>query len=781
VVQKLGILQLARKHSVFLFSGSVVFLFCGSLCAQTIAEKKESIAQKEAARGEELLREVNGGLKALRDELARLYEKSHQLQREGAQEEAYQQLLAEIQKKRKEREELEDEWRRSVVEEAKSGEEGYALWDQEETTLSQLVMEYGAMDFVYVVPPEMASFKLNLHSNIPVPRESWGEVLEIILAHNGIGVKKLNSYARQLYILKQDPSVVTHIAAKEEDLAVIPARSRLFYLLSPPVEQVKTLFQFFERFSDTKQTFVYQIGSKIALVTLKEEVEKLLAIYNAVWGGKRGRIARIIPVTKMNVKEMEKILTTFFGEALEKGRSPFVKVENEGLSLFALNQGGGLVLIGSEEAVDRAEEIVRETEEQLQDPSEMTLFLYTCRHSDPVELSAVLEKVYESLFMAVPPDKRDNVDISYAYKGGQPRPPDGYQTTPPLVVSPPPFNPPTLSQVEMDRNVSDHFIPDPKSGTILMVVRRDVLEKIKELLRRLDIPKRMVQIEVLLFEKQLNSQSSMGMNLLKLGTSRNGVNFEGENVSSGRGVFQYLFYHARTPHFPKVDLAFNFLMSQEDIQLNAAPSVVTVNQTPATIAIQDEISINNGAAPIDTNKGIAFEKSFTRAQYGIIIVVTPTVHLSDTMKDFEEGKGSITLQTNITFDTPKANPNDRPEVNRRHIENEVRVSDGETVIIGGLRKKNLQDSEDRIPLIGEIPFFGKFFGSTKLIDRNTEMFFFITPRIILDPKEQLERIKKEELKKRPGEIPEMLARLVDAREREKKKFFRKSYQMIFGL
>ncbi len=758
---------------------SLSFALFATLHAQTIAEKKGELEQKEAARGEELLRHVNRGLKVLREELAKLYQTSAELHQKGADEGAYQTLLAEIRAKKEEMRSLEEQWMHSVLDEAKSQEEGYGLWDQEETTLSQLVMEYGAMDFVYVVPPEMAALKIHIHSNIPVPRESWSEVMEIILSHNGIGVKRLNAYARQLYILKQNPSAISHVAAREEDLHVIPSNARLFYLLTPPVEQIKTVMQFFERFSDSKQTFVYQVGPKIALVAVKEEVEKLLTLYNAVWTANHSKVARVIPVSKMNVKEMEKILSSFFSEALEKGRSPFSKGAAEGLSLFSLGQGGGLVLIGDQESVERAERVAKETEEQLQDPSEMTVYLYTCRHSDPTELAQILEKVYESLLTAST-EKRETVDVTYAHKSGQSPPPDGYQTTPPLIVSPPPFNPVSTTQVEVEKNDTDHFIADPKSGTILMVVRHDVLSKIKDLLRRLDIPKRMVQIEVLLFEKQLNSTSSMGINLLQLGTHRNGVQFAGADAPSGLGVFEYLLHHHRTPHFPKIDLAFSFLMSQEDIQLNAAPSVVTVNQTPATISIIDEISIDNGAAPIDSNKGTIFEKSWSRAQYGIKIVLTPTVHLSEDIADFEAGKGSITLQTDITFDTPKQTTDGRPPVNRRHIENEVRVADGETVIIGGLRKKETQDSEDHVPLLGEIPFFGKFFGSTKLIDRNTEMFFFITPTIILDPKEQLEQMKCEELCKRPGDIPGYLESLTRARECEKKRFFRKSYQMIFG-
>ena len=88
---------------------------------------------------------------------------------------------------------------------------------------------------------------------------------------------------------------------------------------------------------------------------------------------------------------------------------------------------------------------------------------------------------------------------------------------------------------------------------------------------------------------------------------------------------------------------------------------------------------------------------------------TPTVHLAD--DEGEEKKGFVTLQTNITFDTPQPHHNheDRPNVNWRHIENgSARCR--RTVILGGLRKKTLRDNEEKIPLLGELPGIGKLFG-----------------------------------------------------------------------
>ena len=118
--------------------------------------------------------------------------------------------------------------------------------------------------------------------------------------------------------MKQDPSSIGAIASSLTELAWVSDQSRVFYLFSPPVEQVKSAFHFFERFADAKQTFVYQVGPKIALVATKTEIEKLLNLYETVWANAEGKVSRVVPVSKMAVKEMEKILQSFFSESIER-------------------------------------------------------------------------------------------------------------------------------------------------------------------------------------------------------------------------------------------------------------------------------------------------------------------------------------------------------------------------------------------------------------------------------------------------------------------------------
>jgi len=759
---------------------SALFLFAlvpSLLFSLSIEEKRRSLQSSSATSAAlpQALLALEAEMRSCRDELATLQQQAQKI--DPQEESAVEALTAAIQEMRDKLWDVEERWRTSA---ASSAASGYALWDAEETTLSQLVMEYGSSDYLYIVPPEVGGIKLTLHSQLPIPRNAWSELLEMILIQNGVGVRKVGHSARQLFLMKQDLASIQAILSSREQLHSRPAAQRALYLFTPPAEQLRTAVQFFEKFADNRQTSIQAVGGKVAIVASCGELERLLALYHAVWEEGRGKVSRVVPITRMPVKEMEKVLLSFFGDPQERGRPPFPKGESEGLTILPSSSGNHLILLGQREVVDRAEKVVRDTEQQMQNPAEMTIFLYECRHSDPIQLAEMLQKVYVSLLTTVPVGAGENVELTYSLHGsGSRSPPDGYAASPPLVVQPPPLRPGFSAKTEMDKEL-EHFIPDPKTGSILMAVRKDSLLQIKELLRKIDVPKKMVQIEVLLFEKKIKSDTNFGLNLLRIGSDTNRALYDGLFAPHGRGALSFLFHGNKSKHFPAFDITYSFLMTQEDMQLNAAPSVVTVNQTPATITIQDEISINNGAAPIDTNKGTSFEKSFTRQQYGINILITPFIHAPMQVESGPEEGCFVTLQTDITFDSPKSDPvNDRPRIERRHVKNEVRVADGETVILGGLRKKTLRDDDEKVPFLGEIPGVGKLFGSTRLTEDKTEMFICITPKVIFHPKEQLQQLRDQEVKLRPGDLPEFLEKVEEARAREQRRWFLRSMKIFF--
>lgn len=659
-----------------------------------------------------------------------------------AQSEEYLRLLKELQEVRGEVDQLEEAWRKA---QGAQFDEPFALWDIGETTVSQLVMEYGGTDALYIVPPEVAAMKIYLYSSLPFPRISWPEMIEAILIHNGLGIKKLNPYVKQLYILKLDPSTIEGVLSRPEDLALFGPHARLFYVFSPPAEQARWVQAFFERFSDPKGVSIQTVGSKVAVVAPRESIEHLLQLYRAVWETDRGKGVRLITLAKLDPSEAEKVLKALFAEGTGRNGRPahFATLGIEELTTLVLPQG--LVLMGDVEAVSRAEQILVDLELQCEDPQERVIFWYACKHSAPDEVAEVLGRVYAS-FSGSEEEEESVSDAS-------PEPASAL------------VKPETASR---RRN----FVVDPKTGSILMVVRRDEVGKIKGLLKRLDVPKRMVQIDVLLVEKRIQDRRQSGINLLQIGSTaternQNAVNFNAQE----RGLLQFLLSRPASK-YAGFDLAYQFLLAQDDLRINANPSVIAVNQTPATISIVEEISINNGAVTTEAKRTNGIEKSFTRAQFGITIAMTPTIHIS------EEEEGFVSLATNVTFETVQTLGDDRPPVTRRHIENEVRIADGETVILGGLRKRAEEETREKIPFLGDIPWIGKLFGATRATDTNTEMLIFITPHIIRNPTDDLRRLREETVQRRVGDIPEFLDRLLEAKHRERAAYFEQSLKLL---
>lgn len=728
----------------------------------------------------------NNDLKILKEQLVQKCLLINELFSNKKDDQALLNLKEEVKKIKEEIFVLENKIRKNYIEEGSSNlDDSHAFWDQGETTLSQLIMEYGSADFLYVIPPELALMKISLFSAIPIPRAAWGEMIEAILSNNGIGVKQINSFLRQLYIMKQDLSSVEVIATDINEILHLSDQTMIFFIFSPSLDQVKAAFSFFERYGDPKQVNVQIVGNKVVIVSTKKNIQRLINLHEAIWGSDSDKIARVVKLSKLNSSEVEKVIKSFFGDFQLKNKTPFFQSKLDEVVVLPLPDNTSLVLIGDKTMVQRTEQMINELESQLDDPGEMTIFWYTCKHSDPQDIADVLAKVYSSIASS---------SLEGLEKKGSPVTTEVKQEVscetnscerlntynPINPVQPGTIQPGIIEKAKKVAS-SNNFVVDNKTGSILMTVKKEELEKIKNLLKKLDVPKKMAQIDVLLVERKLQDRKQTGINILKIGTNdvknkQNSVSYDTNENALRRGLLEFVFKKPKG-HFPSYDFTLSFLMAQEDLKINANPSVLAINQTPATISIVEEISISNGAVQVNCPSGWNVEKSYTRAQFGITIVMTPTIHLPDP-ENLQE-KGFVTLHTNVTFDTSSATDNDRPPVTRRHIENEVQIADGETIILGGLRKKSEEDIRDKIPFLGDIPGIGKLFGTTKLTDHSTEMFIFITPKIIRDPIEDLRIERQNFFSKRPGDLPEFLEKVERAKKCERKCLFENSLKVLF--
>jgi general secretion pathway protein D len=745
---------------------------------------------------------VNTTLSSLRKELKSRYSFIQKLIDEKAEEDEFEELLQDVNLIRTEIYEVEGKYRESQVGELLKESDPYGVWEQEEITAAQFITEYGSQDYLYVIPPEVASIKLQLHSSLMIPRESYPSLVEAILKYNGVGIKEINAYTRQLYVLKQDLVAVSCVASLRHELDALDSKARVAYLFAPAAENLKSAFYFLERIRDPKSTFIYQVGPKIALIGIQEDVKKLVVMCENIWESKYPKVTRVVPTIRMQSEEVIKILKNYFNGLSDSAKSMISVKGGHDLSVIPLAKESGVILIGSQDIVDRAEAIVKETESQMDDPSELTVYWYTCSHSNPIELAEILQQVYGSLIYSkleggetsggrsqesfdsgfspdmVPPpsiDANGNMSsgVTDSYRNWDGQGGNKKQFLQDQMI------------LEAEKAKKHNFIPYAATGSVLMIVRKDTLPKIKEVIKKLDIPKRMVELEVLLCERILNSSTRSGINLLKIGsnasgTRTGGISYDRTDAPVVKGIFEFFFSRPASKAFPAFDVTYNFLLSQEDVRVSACPSVITLNQVPATIAITDQISINNGASPVDTQSNkVFFQDSYERADFGITMTLTPTIHEPDI--DDPDHLIYVTLDNNIAFENIKRDSQkDRPDVHKRTVKNQVRIADGQTIILGGLRSKQAEDKNEKIPFLGEIPGIGKLFGTTVLNDKSNEMFIFIKPKVVHDPRYDLLKIREDRLKKRPGDIESLLDKIREARERKETRTFEKSFNLFFG-
>ena len=71
-------------------------------------------------------------------------------------------------------------------------------------------------------------------------------------------------------------------------------------------------------------------------------------------------------------------------------------------------------------------------------------------------------------------------------------------------------------------------------------------------------------------------------------------------------------------------------------------------------------------------------------------------------------------------------------IDTKHVQTEVLVENGGTVVIGGIFTQTEGTDVNKVPLLGDIPYMGALFRNTTRTSAKTELLIFITPKIVTD-------------------------------------------------
>ncbi len=173
------------------------------------------------------------------------------------------------------------------------------------------------------------------------------------------------------------------------------------------------------------------------------------------------------------------------------------------------------------------------------------------------------------------------------------------------------------------------------------------------------------------------------------------------------------------------------LRAQKEVitaKLLANPRVLVLDNERAAIKIIREIPYQE----ITESSGGGSIGSISFREVGVTLIVTPHITRDDMVRlhvvpEFSVQAGLVTLGTS------GGNTYAQPQVDKRTAESTLLLRNGQTMVLGGLRKKEVSDQKNQIPLLGDIPIIENFFKFQSQETIFSEVVVFITPHIIEHP------------------------------------------------
>jgi general secretion pathway protein D len=162
--------------------------------------------------------------------------------------------------------------------------------------------------------------------------------------------------------------------------------------------------------------------------------------------------------------------------------------------------------------------------------------------------------------------------------------------------------------------------------------------------------------------------------------------------------------------------------SDTNSNLLSTPSITTLDNEEAYFIVGQEVPIITGAQT-GSNNSNPFQ-TVERQEIGIKLKVTPQINEgSGVQLTIEQEVSSVSGATGVDI-----------SINKREIKTTVMADDGATVILGGLIDEDVQESVQKVPLLGDIPFIGHLFKSTSNTTRKRNLMVFLRPTIVRDGK-----------------------------------------------
>jgi len=275
---------------------------------------------------------------------------------------------------------------------------------------------------------------------------------------------------------------------------------------------------------------------------------------------------------------------------------------------------------------------------------------------------------------------------------------------------------------------------DPRTNQLFVTDTPTILQNIRSLIQKIDIASRQVLIEARMveandgFSRDLGAKLGFGFNSKNVSSggtqtapvsnstlpliAGNSVNLPANPTTGTAGSVALTLFNSAASKF--ISLELSALEADGHGKIISSPRVVTADQQKALIEQGTEIPYQNATSSGATS--VEFKKANLKLE------VTPQI----------TPDGNVILTVDVTNDSVGKVVPGGVSINTKHVQTQVQVENGGTVVIGGIYTQTISDNVNKVPLLGDIPVLGYLFKQTAIVNQRTELLIFLTPKIVID-------------------------------------------------
>lgn len=264
-------------------------------------------------------------------------------------------------------------------------------------------------------------------------------------------------------------------------------------------------------------------------------------------------------------------------------------------------------------------------------------------------------------------------------------------------------------------------VANETTNTLMVLTPERNFERVKGILDSLDTAQPQVLIRVLIAEVTIDDELDVGVEgeFLDLSGSIESVITDFGVAAASDGL--------KAVVLDSDNFLVNVRLLQEigKLEIVSRPYILASDNQPSNILIGEEFPFVTNTRETDAGNTI---NTIEYRDIGLILNVTPQINPDNRVTlDVSQELSALSGRTVAISEQL-----DAQVIAKRFAETRIAIQDGQTVVIGGLMEDQYNLTEQKVPLLGDLPAVGALFRRTREVKSKTELLLFLTPEIVRD-------------------------------------------------